>query len=432
MFGGSTVNKSMVSAVALVAVAGGAYAATKKVSVLKQIKIIIVKGIDVPAILPVLPPLVTPAPAPTPTPAPMPGMGAPVGTGVPSPTLAGLSAIASGVNFADYIVKSWGTGSIAGPESGQVEGAFRFLCAPSHVAYDDPIVFPGQPGKSHLHTFFGNSKADGNSTYASLRTTGDSSCNTLLNRSAYWIPSLMNGRGKVVLPDYVSIYYKQMPSTDPRCKTVGKACVRIPRGLRYVFGYNMGDPAKGSPAGSFYWNCDGAGAVNGWFPNIAQAAKGCPVGARLGAVLTGPDCWNGTDLDSPDHRSHMAYQQQDGYGHLRCPATHPYIIPHFTIGAWFTTDATLDRSGDESVNANTWYLASDRMTGMAPAVPGTTLHSDWFGAWDDATQELWQANCIDKMLSCSGGDLGNGQQMRTDAGYAFGNKTVLVDIPARG
>ena len=358
-------------------------------------------------------------------------MPTPTGTAVPTPTLAGLPEVASGIDVASLLGPTWGTGGIPPPEPGQTEGAFRFLCAPSHNAYDDPIVYPGQPGRSHLHTFFGNTKADANSTYQSLRTTGDGTCNNMLNRSAYWIPALMNGRGKVVMPDYISIYYKQMPSSDPQCRVAGRACVRIPRGLRYIFGFNMAKPSDLPPAGKLYWNCTGTGAVEGWYPNIAQAAKNCPVGARLGAVLTGPDCWNGTELDSPDHRSHLAYMQQDGSGHLKCPTTHPYIIPHFTIGAWYTTDATLDRSGNESADANTWYLASDRMTGMANAVPGTTLHTDWFGAWEDSVLETWQANCIDKMLSCSGGDLGNGTEMKWIHGYQYGTTTVLVDPPVR-
>ena len=385
---------------------------------------------------------VTPTPTPTPTASPTPTptptattsggmtMPTPSGTSVLSPSLSGVAAIASGVDVASHLVKSWTTGAIPELEAGGVEGAFRFLCAPSHNAYDDPIVYPGQPGKSHLHTFFGNTKADGNSTYASLRTTGESTCNNLLNRSAYWIPARMNGRGKVVMPDYVSIYYKRPKSSDPVCTASGGTCLPLPRGLRYVFGYNMSNPAKSSPAGSYYWNCDGAGGTPGHFPNIAQAAKGCPAGARLGAVLSAPNCWNGTELDSADHWSHMAYMQQDSNGHTKCPTTHPYLLPQFTLGAWYTTDSTLDRSGDESATANTWFLASDRMQGMANTVPGTTIHGDWWGAWEDSILSIWTANCIEKQLSCSGGDLGQGQQLDTNAGYHFGSTTQLVNPPA--
>ena len=55
-------------------------------------------------------------------------------------------------------------------------GEVRLTCGTSHHAYDDPIVYPRQPGVSHLHTFFGNTLADADSTYESLRGSGDSTC----------------------------------------------------------------------------------------------------------------------------------------------------------------------------------------------------------------------------------------------------------------
>jgi hypothetical protein len=367
---------------------------------------------------------VTPAPAPvTPTPTP-------TGTTVAAPTLAGLPAIASGIDVSKLLVPAWGTGGIPGPDT---EGAFRFSCSPTHNSYDDPIVFPNQPGKSHLHTFFGNTKADANSTYQSLRTTGDSSCNNMLNRSAYWVPAMMNGRGKVVMPDFVSIYYKGDPKNSAYCTRTGKQCVPIPRGLRFVFGRNAPNPADNTPSYNRWWTCytdiPGGGAA---FDNIPKAAVLCPVGSRIGTMMTAPECWNGTDLDSPDHRSHLVYPRDDvGRGYNKCPDTHPYVIPHFTIGVWYTTDETLDRSGNVSPDANTWYLSSDRMPGMPNAIPGTTMHADWFGAWEDSIMDIWMANCIEKMLSCNGGDLGNGQQMQTLHGYDVPSHTVLVDIPIK-
>ncbi len=380
-------------------------------------------------------PTATPTPTPTPTstatPTPTPTVTTSGGASVPSPSLAGLDPIASGIDVSQYLVSAQGTGAIPGQDAGDVVGSFRMLCAPSHNAYDDPIVYPGQAGKAHLHTFFGNTGANASSTYKSLRTTGESTCNNLLNRSAYWVPSLMNGRGKVVMPDYLVVYYKRRPASDPACKTMGKECIQLPRGLRYIFGHNMTSPANGSPTSKYWWNCDGPGGASGHFSNIAQAAKGCPAGARIGIVLVAPSCWNGEELDTPDHRSHMAYTSYGADGKERCPATHPYVIPEFTLGVWYTTDGTLDRSGNESADADTWYLSSDRMPGMPNAVPGTTAHADWFGAWEDSILSLWHANCINKQLSCHSGDLGNGQQLAMNAGYAYGNKTVLVDRPPK-
>jgi len=60
------------------------------------------------------------------------------------------------VDINTELVPAWGTGAI--PAKGFTgatpnlddPGAFRFVCAPAGLNYDDPIVYPNQPGKSHL------------------------------------------------------------------------------------------------------------------------------------------------------------------------------------------------------------------------------------------------------------------------------------------
>ncbi|WP_162234695.1 DUF1996 domain-containing protein [Sphingomonas sp. Leaf231] len=334
--------------------------------------------------------------------------------------------LASNFNVGALLIPSWGSGEL--PRSGRpdVVGAFRFICTPGQVLRDDPIVFPGQPGKSHLHQFFGNTSANAYSTYGSLRNKGDSTCGNMLNRSAYWVPAMLDGKGKVVRPDFVSIYYKRLPENDPNCQKMGKACVALPRGLRYIFGYNMATD-KG---GNFHFSCEGPTAVPGNYPDIVSAAKNCPVGNRLGAVINGPDCWDGANLNSSDHRTHVAYGTYGAIGRYHCPSTHPYVIPAFTLGAWYTVDENLDTSGQWAPGKSTWSLSSDTMPGMAPKRPGTTFHADWLGAWDDDVLEAWTENCINKLLSCNGGDLGNGKQMKEHAGFSWNAKPRLVDIPA--
>lgn len=339
-----------------------------------------------------------------------------------------LASIPSNFDINQYLVPSWGTGAIPATNKPDVVGAFRFICNPGQVLADDPIVYPGQPGKSHLHQFFGNTAANANSTYPSLRTTGESTCENILNRSAYWIPAMMNGKGKVVRPDYVTIYYKRRPASDPECLHMSlKGCRNLPRGLRYIFGYNM---TTNQPGSDFFFNCDGPTATPGHYPDIVAAAKACPVGNRIGVIIGGPECWDGQNLDSPDHRSHMAYPSYGWWGYEKCPDTHPYVIPAFTLGAWYTVDADLDRSGNWDATTTTWRLASDAMPGMAPQRPGTTMHADWFGAWDDSVISMWSANCVDKLLNCSGGDLGNGKQLRMFDGFSWNANPRIVDPPA--
>ena len=289
----------------------------------------------------------------------MPEPPAPVPTPSPSGSVE-LSSIPSNFDVASELVPAWGNGAIPVSGAPDVVGAFRFICNPAHLAKDDPIVYPGQAGKSHLHQFFGNTAANANSTYESLRTTGQSTCNSPLNRSAYWMPAMMNGKGQVVRPDYISIYYKRRPASDPKCTASNPGamgdCVDLPRGLRFVFGYDM--VSNQTPTGAAYFNCDGPTATPGHYPTIVEAARNCPTGNKLGAVINAPDCWDGKNLDSPNHRDHMAYGSygNDGY---KCPSTHPKVIPTFTMGVWYTTDADLDRSGTWSISATgEWRVTS--------------------------------------------------------------------------
>ncbi|RYZ75707.1 MAG: DUF1996 domain-containing protein [Proteobacteria bacterium] len=327
-------------------------------------------------------------------------------TGPDSPPQNGTyKSIPSNFNVAEHI---WGTlGQPAPPESTgcgvgrdgagapDVVGAFRFLCTASHNRYDDPIVFPGKKGASHLHTFFGNTEADANSTFESLRKSGESTCDGgPLNRSAYWMPSMMDGRGHVVMPDYVTVYYKRRPKNDPNCKIQGKECVDLPRGLRMVFGYNMGRGYDHAEQAHVHWACDdgtiGAGGKNE-HATIGDAM--CPVGSHVGAGFSSPDCWDGKNLDSKDHRSHLANGSYGSWGYYKCPDTHPYVIPAFTMKAWFAS------------------------------------HGDWFGAWDDDVMKEWHDNAIDKLQNCSAGDMGSGRGLIRPAGFKWAADPQIVDPP---
>jgi len=360
-----------------------------------------------------------PAPSPTPTPTPTPG------TGLASPTLAGLAAIASNFDFNTALIAN---GTIPGSAAPDTVGAFRFICGAGQLSYDDPILYPGQPGKSHLHQFYGNVAANAGSTYASLRSAGDSTCNwtgsgTAANRSAYWMPAMLDGKGNVVRPDYVSIYYKQRPATDPvvsdptNAKYLGKA-VQLPNGLKFIFGW---DPtgANSIKTGGAWFNCQGSTAKPGHYTTLTTALANCPAGNQVGAVIQAPECWDGKNLDSPDHRSHVAYASYGTWGYLKCPSTHQYNIPSFTMGAWYTV-----ASGD---NTSLWELSSDH---MAPGQPkGHTFHADFFMAWDPTVHDMWWQNCINKLLNCSAGVLGNGKQLKGADQPTYGWKHTARLVP---
>ena len=171
-------------------------------------------------------------PAPAPTPSPSPTSTDPIVQDPETGTVE-LAAVDDGLLESNYL----STVSLASSAAPDVVGAFRFLCPPSHISYDDPIVHPGQPGANeHLHIFFGNTETDAHSTFQSLRTSGDSTCRNMLNRSAYWQPAMLGkntaGQEVVIVEDYTNFYYKRRPANDPAAEGIPAA---LPRGLKFVF-----------------------------------------------------------------------------------------------------------------------------------------------------------------------------------------------------
>jgi hypothetical protein len=320
------------------------------------------------------------------------------------PALEGEQPIASDADFDIALQPAWGSGTIPGSAAPDVVGAFRFICSAGQVLPDDPIVYPGQPGKSHLHQFYGNEAANAFSSYASLRKGGQSTCNRgpfAANRSAYWMPAMLDGSGAVVKPEFVSIYYKRRPADDPKCslssgdQRAEGNCLPIPNGIKFIFGYDM--LTHKSPTGSLWFNCQGPSAVAGHYPNLNVALANCPAdrGNKVGAIIEAPSCWDGKSLDSANHRDHVGYPSYRPY--QKCDSAHPYVMPTFTLGAWYPV-------------ASGMHLSSDEM--VPNALPGTTFHADYFEAWDPNVKAMWTDNCINRMLNCSGGDLGNGKQLK--------------------
>lgn len=309
------------------------------------------------------------------------------------------------------------------PPSGapDVVGAFRLVCNMAHLSYDDPIAFPGRPGKSHLHMFFGNTATDAHSDYASLRSTGEGTCQGgALNRSAYWIPALLaspEGR-QVVVPDNVALYYKRRPKDDPECERApvggGGHCAGIPVGLRAIFGNNYIQDDRESLHVRFDCNSDA-----GSFPSLSEAVAACEGADHIYVRVEAPDCWDGVNLDSADHQSHLAYMFYDGTRNTpRCPETHPVTMPKLTLTVVYAV-----LPGD---TPGTWVFSSDLMAG---AKPGTTFHADYMEAWEPRARLTWETHCIDRLLNCAGGDLGDGRAMKAPEGFTFEQRPHLVPVP---
>jgi Domain of unknown function (DUF1996) len=227
----------------------------------------------------------------------------------------------------------------------------------SHFNFDDPIVFPGTQNATHLHVYFGNTGARFDSTASSLVNSGNSTCTGgILNRSSYWVPAMIDAReGRPLTPLPLSIYYKVGYNGIP-----SSAIRPFPQGLRMIAGNSKATAPQDVSIVHFHCHAQSNGA-----PVLsATIPASCPAGSVLQASIEFPQCWDGTNLDSPDHKSHMAYPSGG-----RCPSTHPVPIPQITYNVVYRVANT----GDTAY----WRLSSD----LAGAPAGSSNHADWFAAW---------------------------------------------------
>jgi hypothetical protein len=277
------------------------------------------------------------------------------------------------------------TGDLA--RAGLDIGAFRVTCEYSHMGFDDPIVKPNQPGGSHLHTFFGNTGTTAASTPDSIATSGRSTCaGGIANRSAYWVPTLYDTRtGAPIIPSFMIVYYKTGYNGVKPSDVVAP-----PARLRMV----AGDPNATGEQPYIHWGClnGGGSGEPGTIPT------GCRAGEQELTLAVGfPQCWNGKDLDAPDHKSHMSYPYGGGGG---CPASHPVAIPEITINLRFDI-----KTADEQ---RFWRLSSDMYDKNLPG--GRSAHGDWMNGWDPAVEKAWVENCNHKAMDCSY-QLGDGREL---------------------
>jgi hypothetical protein len=238
------------------------------------------------------------------------------------------------------------------------------VCQVVRNAAEDPIVFPGVTGRSHDHTFSGNTAINPSSTAQQL-VDQPTKCKNSGDTASYWMPTLLVD-GKPVMPYQVRAYYRAGTRDTSQLRT-------IPFGLKMVAGDAMAtSPQKPGIAG-FQCRIEGKGAT------VTKQAlpPDCGPKALLEASVIFPNCWDGTNLDSADHRSHMSYAKNHG-----CDAAHPVQLPQLTLAARFPKGLT---SG-----TITWASMNSPLT----------LHADFLNAWKPAALAELMKHCIYAHVFC--------------------------------
>jgi hypothetical protein len=238
---------------------------------------------------------------------------------------------------------------------------FHTDCSVSGEAPDDPIVFPGLPGASHMHTFFGP-PVTATSKPADLLTR-TTNCNAPGDNSAYWVPQLVKDGQPVKMKSFRVYYGSRLP--DP------SATVPFPPGLVMVQGDAKKQVATPKGANGQFW-CAGSAETG-------RSADGnwpvCAAGGNLIFQLTFQDCWDGKHIDSPDHKSHMG-----GAVNGKCQGDYPVAIPNLSFMVNY-----------DSLGGSGLALSS----GMA-----SSMHGDFMNAWKPENLGPLVKVCLDAHAKC--------------------------------
>jgi len=269
------------------------------------------------------------------------------------------------------------------------EGLLRFGCSRLTIQRLDPLVNPGLNPSTHLHQIIGGNAFNATMDPKTLDIPAKATCTTCQfteDFSNYWTAVLFfrarNGTFKRV-PQRAQqgmegtnggmvVYYM----TDALFDTAQKSKVTAFKpGFRMLVGnvnYNNREQARNFR--QLTYTCmqnEGTRSPE----TLDFPTTPCPAGIMANHRF--PTCWDGVNLDSPNHQDHVAYPASGTFETGGpCPDTHPVRIPQILLETVWDTKAFNNKADWPSDGSQPFVWSSGDKTGYS-------THADYVFGWKD-------------------------------------------------
>jgi len=191
-------------------------------------------------------------------------------------------------------------------------GTFESQCGTNENGHSNSanfIVAPGnENGAQHTHDYVGNEDTDGFTDNDSLAAAG-TTCTNGDQSTYYWpIVRLRNEGSKAVDPLNAHNVGDPVRPVSAQLQFRGNAVDKVeamPEFIRIITGDAKASTNGGANANA-KWTC------TGFEDRITTKYPLCPQGSNLVRISDFPGCWDGQNTDSANHRTHVAFADEQG------------------------------------------------------------------------------------------------------------------------